>query len=1110
VSTLDNFRTEAKRWLKALRTNDREARARLRSAYPNAPAEPGLRDVYHALAREHGQESWVALKARLAASGQAESSGTPLTALLDAASRGEASRVAELLDAHPELVSQRGSLSGHTGLRTALHFGVRHEDVVRCLLDRRADPNIRDEGDNAMPLHFAAENGHFPIIRLLVEHGADPIGTGDGHELDVIGWATCFGSGSKEIVDYLLAHGSIHNIFSAVAMGEVDVIRELAAQSRGELDRPMDTTNHRRRPLHLAVVKKQPRALAALLDLGADTEAIDAAGLTALDQAALNGEREMAQLLVDRGATVGLPAAVGLERTEDVERLLRDHPDCLKPGKRWAHLIVRAGAQASAGVIEALIRYGASVNVRDDPSTSVDSTRGYTALHAAGFHGNQEAAAVLLKHGADPTIRDDKYCGTPAGWANYAGHAGVRDVILTGPIDIFEAIDRDRPDLIASILERDPAALTRPFAEYASCEPRPDQWWPEPCATPLAWAVAQNKVAAARVLAAHGAEGSTRRHAERVATFLQFACWDHHIHGKGDHRMHDRAAQRLLAQHPEIARASLYTATVCGDLEEVVRILAERPEAAHEPGGSRGWPPLLYLCFTRFIHPQIIDNALAIARALLDRGADPNAYYMAGDARYTALVGVAGEGEQDSPRQPYAPALFQLLLERGAEPFDIQVLYNTHFSGDMIWWLELVYAHTVKQGRKAAWDDPNWSMLDMGGYGPGAYFILKAALEKNDLRLAEWVLTHGAGPDARASSHPKFKPKRTHYERAVFEGLTEMADLLARFGAVRSTPVLAEEEAFVAACLRLDRDAVRAQLETHPEYLHSPKALFAAARRDRDDVVAFLLDLGVPLESEDETHQRALHVAASHNAMRVAKLLVDRGAEIDPREANWNATPIGFAAYGERFELVDFLSRFSKNVWTLVFRGYVDRLREVLQAEPDLAKAVTNDGSTPLCWLPDDEAKAIEIVKLLLAHGADPTLRSKDGQTAADWARKLGMLDVARMLAVNGESDAPETPPEPPPDVQKYDRLAQALVFAYETGHANSMASLQEHARTSFTWQELRASVRERLDALGSERPDGYFALPHARLLIARQAGFENWAALTKSLGGKSTRFTLR
>ena len=86
-------------------------------------------------------------------------------------------------------------------------------------------------------------------------------------------------------------------------------------------------------------------------------------------------------------------------------------------------------------------------------------------------------------------------------------------------------------------------------------------------------------------------ETGGRTHEERVATFLEFACWDHHTHGKGDHRMHDRAAQRLLTQHPEIARDSIYTAIVSGDLPEVERVLAERPAAARESGGPRGWTP---------------------------------------------------------------------------------------------------------------------------------------------------------------------------------------------------------------------------------------------------------------------------------------------------------------------------------------------------------------------------------------------------------------------------------------------------------------------------------------------------------------------------------------
>jgi hypothetical protein len=62
---LDSLRKEAKRWLAALRTPapaNSEARSRLERALPDAPANPTLRDVQHALAREHGFAGWTALR----------------------------------------------------------------------------------------------------------------------------------------------------------------------------------------------------------------------------------------------------------------------------------------------------------------------------------------------------------------------------------------------------------------------------------------------------------------------------------------------------------------------------------------------------------------------------------------------------------------------------------------------------------------------------------------------------------------------------------------------------------------------------------------------------------------------------------------------------------------------------------------------------------------------------------------------------------------------------------------------------------------------------------------------------------------------------------------
>jgi ankyrin repeat protein len=506
VSTLDHLRKNAKRWLKALRDGDAAARARLVRAYPGAPEPPTLRDVQHALARERGHESWVALKQAIADSSKSD---IPLTALLDAAGKGDATRVAAILDEHPDLVNRRGLLPANTGLRTALHFGVGHEAVVKALLDRGADPNIRDEGDDASPIHFAAERGDLAIVKLLVERGADPIGSGTDHELDVVGWAVCFDyAHHAELARYLLAHGAKYTLFSAVALGETAMIRELV-QSGANLNARMDRTNHRRTALHLAVVKKQPASLAALIDLGADVNLEDAVGMTPLDQAALDSEDEMTRLLLTTGAAMTLPAAIALDRSDQIEWFLRAEPALLSMAgsPQWARLVVHASSRASGRVMETLLRTvmrhpeGLTiVNMDDDQETAVDGARGYTALHAAAFHGNDEAVEVLLKNGANPRKRDSKYCGTPAGWARYAGHAVTADRILDADVDLFDAIDFDRADRVGQILDRDPAAMDRPFKAYASCESKEGQWWPQPDATPLQWATTQRKPNAIRVL----------------------------------------------------------------------------------------------------------------------------------------------------------------------------------------------------------------------------------------------------------------------------------------------------------------------------------------------------------------------------------------------------------------------------------------------------------------------------------------------------------------------------------------------------------------------------------------------------------------------------------
>ena len=510
---------------------------------------------------------------------------------------------------------------------------------------------------------------------------------------------------------------------------------------------------------------------------------------------------------------------------------------------------------------------------------------------------------------------------------------------------------------------------------------------------------------------------STPDNIDWVARFFDVACPDHHVRGGPDHTRARHTAMRILEHFPHVATDSFYTAIVTGNLAEVERVVAAHPEAARAKSGvtsadrsdvggegdwfhdigPKGWEPLLYLAFTRLPLAATNDNAVAIARLLLDHGADPNAYFMAGDSKYTPLVGVIGEGEEDRPPHPRRDELARLFLERGAQPYDIQVIYNIGFHGKALWFLQLIHDFSVKAGRQADWADPDWSMLDMGGYGSGAHWHLNIALRNNDLELAEWILTHGGSPNATGPTDKRFVDRPPLLETAQRHGLTRMAALLLRHGATPTTFEPRGVDAFVAAAMRRDSEATQSLLAQHPEYRSSHEAMFVAAKRDRVEVVRFLLDLGVSPDVQNEEKERPLHIAAYSNALRVARLLIDAGAEIDPVESSYGNTPLGAATYMQHGEMIDLLAARSRDIWELTINGRVERLRELLAANPERAKTAW-DGHTLLMWLPDDDARAMEIATLLLSLGADASVRNNEGQTAADRAERRGMLAIAELL----------------------------------------------------------------------------------------------------------------
>jgi ankyrin repeat protein len=231
-------------------------------------------------------------------------------------------------------------------------------------------------------------------------------------------------------------------------------------------------------------------------------------------------------------------------------------------------------------------------------------------------------------------------------------------------------------------------------------------------------------------------------------------------------------------------------------------------------------------------------------------------------------------------------------------------------------------------------------------------------------------------------------------------GLVEFAELLGRHGASRETPVADRAQELQAACFQLDRGRVADLVGANPELLHEAAPLLRAATFDRADVASLLLDAGMSPNVQDRDKTRPLHMAAYSGAPAVAALLLQHGADVDPIDDVHGTTPIYWAFFGRRSDLVDLLAGVSRDVWTLVMAGKVERLRAVLTTQPRLATVSSDRWGTPLFMLPDDEDHAAEIVRLFLSHGADAGLRRADGATAADIARARGLDDAADLLAV--------------------------------------------------------------------------------------------------------------
>lgn len=318
--------------------------------------------------------------------------------VFDAAERGDAASVSRYLAAGGA-VDARDDALGDTPLMTAAQRG--HAAVARALIEAGAGVDLKSSTGGWTALMYAVHFGREEVAKALIAAGADVDAEDEGEPpASVLMHAAM--SGHAELGFLLKAAGAKVDIFAAAAMGDAEFVSDYL-RAGGDVN-----VRHRPGgwiPVANAAQYGHGAVVRLLVDAGADVNAVDNSGFTALRWASVAGRAEMVALLKRSGAkdlrvnwsAARIFSAPFLFDAPFVDDYLARGGDADLRNEDGQTPLMMA-ALVHAPIVKALIRAGADVNARD--------AEGWTALMSAALRGETEALRLLLGAGADADARD--------------------------------------------------------------------------------------------------------------------------------------------------------------------------------------------------------------------------------------------------------------------------------------------------------------------------------------------------------------------------------------------------------------------------------------------------------------------------------------------------------------------------------------------------------------------------------------------------------------------------------------------------------------------------------------------------------------------------------
>jgi ankyrin repeat protein len=351
----------------------------------------------------------IAIPLLLAAAATAASIGLP-----EAAHNRQKAAIEELLKQHADVNAT--DVEGMTALIWAAHWN--DLDLARTLLRAGANPNLRSAFDDSA-LYEACVNGNAALVEALLQAGADAnAGRGEGETALM----TASRTGNTETVKVLLAHGADPKaqeswrhetaLMWAAAENHTDVVRALIGTGAdvnaksvawdwpklklrsGDLgvalpDGGLSTLMYAARQGAL-----EPARL--LVEAGADLNYKEPQGYTALLIAILNGQYEVASMLIDKGAKIDDGALRLTVEVRDMDKSDK-HPAPTDYGKL-----------RSLDFMKILIAHGAATDGEFKPrlpQRAIMEGGGPaigSPLYRAARSTDLSAMRLLLEHGANP------------------------------------------------------------------------------------------------------------------------------------------------------------------------------------------------------------------------------------------------------------------------------------------------------------------------------------------------------------------------------------------------------------------------------------------------------------------------------------------------------------------------------------------------------------------------------------------------------------------------------------------------------------------------------------------------------------------------------------